>query len=68
MPQSLGITSTIVNPAVEVNNFELRPALISLVERDQFGGHPSKKPNMHLCNFLAKCDTVKLNGVSTDAI
>ena len=34
MPQSSGITSSIVNPAVEVNNFELRPALISLVERD----------------------------------
>ena len=68
MPQSLGITSTIVNPAVEVNNFELRPALISLVERDQFGGHPSENPNMHLRNFLAKCDTIKLNGVPTDAI
>ena len=68
MPQSSGITSSIVNPAVEVNNFELRPALISLVERDQFGGHPSENPNMHLRNFLAKCDTIKLNGVSTDAI
>jgi len=68
MPQPMGITSSIVNSAVEVNNFELRPALISLVERDQFGGHPSENPNMHLCNFLVKCDNVKLNGVSTDAI
>ena len=23
---------------------------------------------MHLCKFLTKCDTIKLNGVTTDAI
>jgi len=68
MPQSLRITSSIVNPAVEVNNFDLRPALISLVERDQFGGHSPENPDMHIRNFLAKGDTVKLNRVSTYAI
>jgi len=68
MPQSSGITSSVVSPMVEVHNFELRPTLISLVERDQFGGHPSENPNMHLRNFLTKCDIVKLNGVPTDAI
>jgi len=57
-----------VNPTAEVNNFELRPALISLVERDQFGGDPSENPNVHLRNFLTKCDTIKLNGVSTNAV
>ena len=57
-----------MKPPVEVNNFELRPALISLVERDQFGGHPSENPNLHLRNFLTKCDTIKLNGVPIDAI
>jgi len=57
-----------VNPAVEVNNFELRPALISFVEQKQFGGHPSENPHLHLCNFLLKCDTIKHNGVSADAI
>ena len=62
------ITSSIMNPTVDVNNFELRPALIALLKRDQFAGHPSENPNMHLCNFLVKCDNVKLNGVSTDAI
>ena len=66
--QSSSTTSSIVNPAVEAHNFELRLALISLVERDQFGGHPSEIPSMHLHNFLAKCDTIKLNTAPTAAI
>jgi len=38
------------------------------VEREQCGGHPSENPNVHLRKFLAKCDTIKINGVPTDAI
>ena len=68
LPQASGITSSIVSPAIEANNFELSPALITFVEREQFGGHPSENPNVHLHKFLAKCDNIKLNGVSTDAI
>jgi len=33
-PQASGITSSIVRPAVEANNFELSPSLISFVERE----------------------------------
>ena len=68
LPQASGITSSIVSPAIEANNFELNPALIGFMERDQFGGFPSDNPNAHLRKFLAKCDTIKLNGVSADAI
>jgi len=38
------------------------------MEREKFGGHPSENPNAHLHKLLMKCDTIKLNGVSTDAI
>ena len=68
LPQATGLTSSIVNPAVEANNFELQPALVSFVEKNQFSGHPMENPHIHLRNFLAKCDTIKLNGVSADAI
>jgi len=68
LPQALGITSSIVSPVVEVNNIKLSPALISFVKREQFGRHPSENPNAHLHKFLAKCDTIKLNAVSNDAI
>jgi len=68
VPQALGITSSIVRPAVEANNFELCPTLIYFVVREQFGVHPSENLNAHLRKFLAKCDTIKLNGVPIDAI
>ena len=68
LPQTPGITSSIVSPAVEANNFDLSPALISFVEQEQFGGHPSENPNAHLHKFLAKCKTIKINGASADAI
>jgi len=57
-----------VNPAIGANNFELSLTLITLVERDQFSEHPSDNPNVHLRKFIAECDTMKLDGVSTDAI
>jgi len=68
LSQGSGITSSIVSSTVEANNFELIPTHITFVERDQFGGHLSENPNTHLHKFLMKCDTIKLNGVSTDAI
>ena len=57
-----------MNPTVKANNFELSPTLITFMERDQFGGHPSDNPNVHLRKCLTKFDTIKLNGVSIDAI
>ena len=68
LQQASGITSSIVSPAVEANNFNLSLALIISVERDQFGRYPSDNPNMYLCKFFAKCDTIKFNRMSTDAI
>ena len=59
---------SIVSPTVEANNFELSPVLITFMERDKFGGHPADNPNAHLHKLLAKCDTIKINGVSTKAI
>ena len=66
LPQASGITSSIVSPEVEANNFELSPTLISFVEQEQFAGRPSENPNAYLRKFLAKCDTIKINGASSD--
>jgi len=68
LPQASGITSSIVSPAVEANNFEFSPALVSFMEREQFAGHPSENPNAHLRKFLANCNTIKINEASSDAI
>ena len=63
-----GITSSIGRATLEVNNFELRLALVSMVQQMSFGGSPIEDPNLHLPIFLEVCDTLKLNRVSTDAI
>ena len=40
--------STIRQPTVDANNFELKPALITMVQQHQFTGHPTEDPNEHL--------------------
>ena len=55
-------------PAVEANNFELKPALITMVQQHQFTGHPTEDPNEHLGRFLRMANTVKLNGVRPEVI
>ena len=55
--------STIRQPTVDANNFELKPALITMVQQHQFIGHPTKDPNEHLGSFLRMANTVTLNGV-----
>jgi len=60
--------SSIALPAVDANNFELKSALISMVQQSQFGGTPLEEPNLHLSVFLEVCETLKLNGVSSDVI
>ncbi|XP_065628545.1 uncharacterized protein LOC111994101 [Quercus suber] len=60
--------SGIRRQTINANNFELKPALISMVQQAQFSGSPLDDPNIHLAMFLEICDTVKMNGVTEDTI
>ena len=60
--------STIKQPTMDANNFELKPALITMVQQHQFTGHPTEDPNEHLGRFLRMANTVKLNGVRPEVI
>ena len=60
--------SGIVRPPIKVNNFELKPILINLVQLNQFGGALHKDTNNYLTLFLELCVTIKFNGVFEDAI
>ena len=51
----------IVYPTVEGNNFEIKPALIYLVQQNQFSRSPTKDPNLHVSNFLRLSGTLKAN-------
>ena len=50
-------------PAIEENNFELKPTLITMGQQHQFTGHPSEDPNEHMGRFMRMANTIKLNGV-----
>jgi len=63
-----GIALSIALPAVDASNFELKSALIAMVQQSRFGGTPLEDPNLHISVFLEVYDTLKLNGVSSDAI
>ena len=60
--------STVRRPLIEANNFELKPALITMVQQHQFTGHPFEDPKEHLGRFMRMTNTVKLNGVRLDVI
>ena len=60
--------SAVRQHAVEANNFELKSALITMVQQNQFTGHPTEDPNEHLGRFLRMANTVKLNGVRPEVI
>ena len=57
-------------PTVNVgdNGFELKPALINMVQANQFCGKAHKYVSAHLPHFLEICSTFTIKGVSKDAI
>src|SRR4030065_1855241 len=60
--------AVIVYPAIEANNFEIKSALLNLVQQNHFSGLPTEDPNLHLSTFLRVCGTLKANGVTPKAI
>ncbi|KEH17120.1 transposable element protein, putative [Medicago truncatula] len=51
----------IVYPTVEGNNFEIKPALLNLVQQNQFSGSPTEDPNLHISTFKRLNGTIKEN-------
>ena len=54
MPNYLRIGHPIPGPAIARNNYELKPALIQMVQQNQFGGNGANEEDAyaHLFNFL----------------
>ncbi|XP_074306677.1 uncharacterized protein LOC141641936 [Silene latifolia] len=62
------VNSSVQRPRIQANNFEIKNALLNLVQDNQFWGGPLENPNDHLNDFLDNCDMYKMNGVSDDAV
>ena len=60
--------SAVRQPAIEANNFELKPSLITMVQQHQFTGHLSEDPNEHMGRFMRMANTIKMNGVRPKVI
>ena len=60
--------SAVRQPTIHANNFELKSALITMVQQHQFIGHPCEDPNVHLRRFLRMENTVNLNEVNPDIL
>ncbi|XP_061341696.1 uncharacterized protein LOC133288019 [Gastrolobium bilobum] len=58
-PTRVPQTASIVRLAMDANN---------VIQKDQFAGGSTKDPYTHLEKNLLYCDTLKMNGVSRDAI
>ena len=67
LQQASDITSSIISPTMKANNWSL--ALPSPPSwREISSGEPFEQPLQGPSQILAKCDTIKFNRVSSDAI
>ncbi|XP_014503156.1 uncharacterized protein LOC106763483 [Vigna radiata var. radiata] len=60
--------NNIVRPRVNALNMEVKLVLIQLVKSNHFNGLSNESPYYHLTTFNEICNTVKINGVSDEAI
>ena len=60
--------SAIKQPTINANDFELKPALITMVQQNQFAGHSTENPNEHMGRFLRIANSIKLSGVKPEVI
>ncbi|XP_052724117.1 uncharacterized protein LOC128193955 [Vigna angularis] len=60
--------NSIARPRVNAVNMEMKPALIHLVQSNQFNGLSHENPYNHLATFLEICNTVKIHQVPDEAI
>ena len=68
IPQDQSMATEMAPPVIQVSNFEIKPALITMVQHKQFSGSPMEDPHEHIRNFLEYCNTLKHNGVTPEAI
>ena len=60
--------SAMKQPAIDASDYELEPAIITMVQQNQFAGHSTENPNEHLGRFLRIANSIKLSGVKPEVI
>ena len=62
------ICSPIAPPATKAQSYEIKPALLNLVMKEQFSGASNGDAASHLNNFVELCDMQKYKEVESDII
>jgi hypothetical protein len=62
------ICTPIAPPAPAANFYEIKPALINLVMKEQFSGASTDDAASHLNNFVDLCEMQKYENVDVDII
>ncbi|CAL1354433.1 unnamed protein product [Linum trigynum] len=66
-PKPADIQSPILHPPVVANNFEIKPALVTMIQSNAlFHGHESESPKEHVQRFLEFARSLKINGVPAE--
>ena len=65
---TLSSIPSIVKLNFGVENFSLKPHLIQMIERNQFGGHPSESPHDHIADFVERCDMITAKDLNENAV
>jgi len=60
--------TSIVRPEVQATNISYPHSLIQLIQGNLFHGLPNEDPYAHLATYIEICNTVKIAGVSKNAI
>ncbi|KAK1351343.1 hypothetical protein POM88_054429 [Heracleum sosnowskyi] len=47
-PSPRGVPIGLAMPAIQATNFEIKPALLTMIQHNQFDGLPSEDPTLHL--------------------
>lgn len=64
-----GYGLNITCPTMEAYAFEFKSTIIQMIQYQvRFGGSQTEDLNAHMEGFLSICDTIKFNGLSTNAI
>ncbi|XP_021741781.1 uncharacterized protein LOC110707993 [Chenopodium quinoa] len=68
IPGAYRFESGIAPPTTPANDFEIRLAMITFIERLQFSGAKHESPLNHFKEFEKYCNTIRVNGVSQEFI
>ena len=67
-PSPSGVPTGLAMPAIQAANFEIKPALLTMIQQNQFAGLASEDPTNHLQRFQQLCSTIKHQGVTPDQL